>query len=65
MNNYKCINKEKNINPFFINKNIYFKIYIINIILLLLLITYFGNLFLINEIEKKIMRYIKFKKKKI
>ena len=64
MNNYKCINKEKNINPFFINKNIYFKIYIINIILLLLLITYFGNLFLINEIEKKIMRYIKFKKKK-
>ena len=64
MNNYKCIKNEKKINPFLINKNIYFKIFIINIILLLLLITYFGNLFLINEIEKKIMRYIKFKKKK-
>jgi glycosyltransferase involved in cell wall biosynthesis len=43
---------------------LYYKLFIINIILLLLYTTYYKNLFLINEFEKKIKRYIKFKRKK-
>ena len=46
-----------------VNK-IYYKIFINNILFLLLFITYIKNLFLINGIEKKIKHYIKFMKKK-
>ena len=42
---------------------IYFKIFINNIIFLLLYITYIENSFLNNKIEKKLKRFIKFKKK--
>ena len=50
-------------NPLSIKKEIYYKILVNNIIILLLFITYLNNLWLLNKIEKKLKRYIKFKRK--
>ena len=63
---YSLINKDKisiNINQFWIKKEIYFKILINNILILLFFITHSKKKFLLyDNIENKLQRYIKYKR---